>query len=292
MIYQGGLILKKLFFIVSSIIVITVLLSACSSPNKNGVNGVNETVKEKVRVVNGYSSDYPHNRFLLTNVKVIDANTVQGKVEGVGELETFRLLLIHAPEVDHKELKTQPYGIEARRFARSFIEGDDKDVRIEFDSSGEVREKNGKLLAYLWVNGKLYNQRVVEEGFARVAFVYEPNTRHLERLERAEYIAQSEKKNIWENEGYVMENGYRSEEYIKWEQAQTEVDKAEKSKEEQVETRAIQDAARVERDELLRISQEEENKALQARKAMGVTTPSQSPPKPVSEEQEDVQKKE
>ncbi|MYL43920.1 hypothetical protein GLV99_20300 [Virgibacillus massiliensis] len=43
----------------------------------------------------------------------------------------------------------------------------------------------------------------IEEGYARVAYVYEPNTKYLDEFREAEEKADQEGNNIWSIDGYV-----------------------------------------------------------------------------------------
>lgn len=48
-----------------------------------------------------------------------------------------------------------------------------------------------------------FNQLMIEKGYARVAYVYEPNTKYLNEFEEVEKQAKDSKINIWSISGYV-----------------------------------------------------------------------------------------
>ncbi|MGD6793385.1 thermonuclease family protein [Metabacillus indicus] len=137
-------------------------------------------------------------------VKVIDGDTV--KVMTEGREETLRLLLVDTPETVHPNKPVQPFGPEASRFAKDTLSG--KKVELELDV-GE-RDKYGRLLVYLHVDGKMFNEMLIEKGFARVGYVYAPNTKHVDRFYELQKQAQQSEIGIWSIENYAAEDeGFR-----------------------------------------------------------------------------------
>src|SRR5690606_2492687 len=86
----------------------------------------------------------------------------------------------------------------------------DGEVAIEFDI-GQRTDKYGRLLAYVYVNGESVQEKLLEEGLARVGYVYPPSTRHLERFELAEKRAKDKGFGIWSIEDYATERGFDAE---------------------------------------------------------------------------------
>ena len=60
----------------------------------------------------------------------------------------------------------------------------------------------------MWVDGENFNLHMVEEGWARVAYVYEPNTKYVDEFREAEQRAKEKGLNIWSIDGYVTENDF------------------------------------------------------------------------------------
>jgi micrococcal nuclease len=133
-------------------------------------------------------------------VKVIDGDTV--KVTTEGREETLRLLLVDTPETVHPNKPVQPFGPEASRFAKDTLSG--KKVELELDV-GE-RDKYGRLLVYLHVDGKMFNEMLIEKGLARVGYVYAPNTKHVDRFYELQKQAQQSEIGIWSIENYAAED--------------------------------------------------------------------------------------
>lgn len=137
--------------------------------------------------------------------RVVDGDTIE--VNYNGKTEDVRLLLVDTPETKHPSLPVQPYGPEASAFAKETLSG--KEVQLEFD--GPKRDKYDRLLAYVWVDGVNFNKMLLEEGFARYAYVYDPPYTHSHEFIKAQTKAMNEKLNIWSIDGYVTEDGFNSE---------------------------------------------------------------------------------
>ncbi len=126
-------------------------------------------------------------------VKHIDGDTSKFNIDG--KIKTVRYLLIDTPETKHPRLGVQPFGKEASNRTKSLLSSATK-IEIEYDV-GPKTDKYGRDLAYVFVDGKLVNEILVREGLAKVAYVYPPNTKYLERLQAAEALAKQERLGIW-----------------------------------------------------------------------------------------------
>ncbi|MGX7835678.1 thermonuclease family protein, partial [Campylobacter fetus subsp. venerealis] len=80
-------------------------------------------------------------------------------------------------------------------------------LQLEFDK-GDLRDKYGRMLAYVYVDGKSVQETLLKEGLARVAYVYEPNTKYIDKFEEDEQQAKTEKLSIWSKSGYVTDKGF------------------------------------------------------------------------------------
>jgi micrococcal nuclease len=136
--------------------------------------------------------------------EVIDGDTI--KVEfSIGEIETVRLLLVDTPETVKPNTPEQPFGKEASEFMKHTLI---KDTVIELERGKKDRDKYGRLLAYVWLDGKNINEELLRKGLARVAYVYEPNTKYLDDFKKAEKQAKQQKIGIWSIDGYVNSEGF------------------------------------------------------------------------------------
>ncbi|WP_461200338.1 thermonuclease family protein [Anoxybacillus sp. TBDG-1] len=140
--------------------------------------------------------------FVTTVQYVVDGDTI--KIKKDGEIVTVRLLNIDTPETYREK---QAYGEEAKQFAKDVLLH--KKVTVELSAKEQPYDRYGRLLAYIWLeDGTLYQEKIVQEGLARVAYVFEPDTKYAKRLYKAQEQAKKAKKRIWSVDGYVTEKGF------------------------------------------------------------------------------------
>ena len=108
------------------------------------------------------------------------------------------------PETNHETLGVQPYGPEAKQFVKQLLENE-KTVFIEFDVS--YRDKYKRLLAYVYTEDGIQEQ-LLKNRLARVAYIYDPNTKHVEWFKSIQKTAQKSAVGIWTVENYVTNRGY------------------------------------------------------------------------------------
>lgn len=177
-----------------------------NTPNgaENKVQNEN-LVNESIHHIDDEKNKMNMNRVVnATVLKNIDGDTLKVKLEN-GKEETVRFLLIDTPETKHPRLGVQPFGPEASAFTKKYA-SEGKKIQLELDVS--EREKYGRLLAYVWVDGQMINRLLVEQGLARVAYVYAPNTKYVDYLREFQTKAQANKKGIWSVENYATDNGF------------------------------------------------------------------------------------
>jgi micrococcal nuclease len=137
---------------------------------------------------------------------VVDGDTIKVKVDG--KSETVRFLLVDTPESVHPNKPVQPFSKEASKHTENMLSGSDVELELGI---GE-RDKYGRLLAYVYADGKSVQKSLLEKGLARVAYVFEPNTQYVDDYEKIQKQAQQEGIGIWSLENYSQEDGYISEE--------------------------------------------------------------------------------
>lgn len=139
-------------------------------------------------------------------LRVVDGDTMKVSIDG--KKETIRLLLVDTPESVKPGLpEPQPFAIEASNFAKKMLT--DKDVQIELDVS--ERDKYGRLLCYLYLDGKMFNETLLEQGYARVAYVYPPNVKYVDQFRTIQDKARARGLRIWSIENYAQEDGFHEE---------------------------------------------------------------------------------
>lgn len=141
-------------------------------------------------------------------VKTIDGDTI--KIMYEGKEQNVRYLLIDTPETNHPRLGKQPFGEKAKERNRELMSSGK--LEIEFDIGGKT-DKYDRMLAYIYIDGVSVQEKLLEEGLARVAYVYPPNTRHLDAYKKAEEKAKKAGIGIWTLEDYATDRGFDSETY-------------------------------------------------------------------------------
>jgi micrococcal nuclease len=172
---------------------------------------------------NAVTTEKPTENSKIINVplvKVVDGDTI--KVNYNGKTEEVRFLLIDTPETHHPSKPVQPFGPEAETYVKQLFTGQ-MTVDLEL---GEGRDKYDRLLAYVYLHtcpavadlkklceteGKSVAKMELANGLARVAYVYEPNTKYLDDYRKIEVNAKHQKVGIWSIDGYVQNDGYHPE---------------------------------------------------------------------------------
>jgi micrococcal nuclease len=139
--------------------------------------------------------------------RVIDGDTLKVKI-GNNKEETVRLLLIDTPESVHPTKPVQPFGLEASHYVKTLLPPG-TDIKLEFDV--RERDKYGRLLAYVWIGDRMLNELLLEKGYARVAYVFEPNTKYIDSFRAIQEQARKKRLNIWSIENYATEHGFNDE---------------------------------------------------------------------------------
>jgi micrococcal nuclease len=123
-------------------------------------------------------------------VEVVDGDTI--RVDLDGQETAVRLIGIDTPERDGPYTSRECYGEEASRFTHDALDG--RTVELEFDV--ERTDRYGRTLAYAWLDGALFNERLVRSGYA-VVTTFPPNVRYVERFTAAQRGARDEQRGLW-----------------------------------------------------------------------------------------------
>lgn len=137
-------------------------------------------------------------------IETVDGDTI--KVKYKGKEETVRYLLIDTPESKKPGACVQPYAKSAFNKNKQLVNSGQ--LSIEFEKNSK-KDKYGRLLAYVYVNGKSVQESLLKGGYARVAYIYDPPYKYLKKYQKAEQSAQNNALNIWSKSGYVTDNGFK-----------------------------------------------------------------------------------
>jgi len=131
----------------------------------------------------------PREAVVAPVTEVVDGDTIHAVVDG--EDESVRYIGIDTPEVG-PSTGVECFGREASARNRELVAGE----RVRLVFGAERRDRYGRLLAYVYVDGELVNARMVEGGYARTLEI-EPNTDRAGLLGRLEQRAANAGRGLW-----------------------------------------------------------------------------------------------
>jgi micrococcal nuclease len=125
-----------------------------------------------------------------TVIDVLDGDTI--RVERDRGTETVRLLGIDTPETHHPTKPVECFGPEAASYTKAQLRG--RSVQLEVDI--EARDRYGRRLAYVIVDGERFNDELLRLGYARL-LVIEPNHAHARTMLQEELDAKRAGRGLW-----------------------------------------------------------------------------------------------
>ena len=129
-------------------------------------------------------------------VKLVDGDTIWVDV-GAGRIEKVRYIGVNTPEIHHPTRGEEAGGRAAAAENRRLVSG--REVRLQPDV--QLRDRHGRLLAYVWVRGSngaelMVNAELLRRGYAQVMTV-PPNVRHADAFRRLEREARAAHVGLW-----------------------------------------------------------------------------------------------
>lgn len=142
--------------------------------------------------------------------RVVDGDTVH-VIDSDNNMLKLRLLLIDTPETVHPNKPVEAFGPEASARMTELMNSA-QELHIEYDEGAET-DHYGRHLVYLYADGVSVHEVMLEEGLARVGYIYEQQ-RYLADFREKEQYAKNNQLGIWSIPGYVNEagEGFNSEE--------------------------------------------------------------------------------
>ena len=126
-----------------------------------------------------------------TVVRAVDGDTI---VVAVGaHTETVRILGADTPEVVDPRKPVQCYGPEASAHTKARLP---HGTHVTLETDTESRDKYGRLLAYVYVDGERYDDELLRLGFARLLII-PPNGVHAPVMLQEELQARAERRGLW-----------------------------------------------------------------------------------------------
>ncbi len=104
-----------------------------------------------------------------------------------------RLLGIDAPELSQK-----PFGKQSQAALALMIP---VGTTVQLEQDVQAQDRNGRLLAYVWRDGRLVNWEMVRAGWV-VTLTYAPNVQYVDALRKAAMEAAKEELGLWATGGF------------------------------------------------------------------------------------------
>lgn len=203
---------KQQFLLVKLAVLLLILIISgigFFSNNQKKIPNKSNASQTQVESTVDFSSYDKSKKYTLEVGKVADGDTFHVRLDG--KEFKIRLLLIDTPETAKEGKVAQPFADQAKQKTEELLKKAKK-VEGKFDV-GDYTDKYGRALMYVYLDGKLLQQTLVEESLARVGYAHPPNTSLLKDLQKVEDQTKKKKKNIWEKDGYVTNRGFDTSVY-------------------------------------------------------------------------------
>lgn len=135
--------------------------------------------------------------------RCVDGDTIEFYNESKQSVTDVRILNIDTPETHGEKM---PFGKKASSFCKSVLEGNE--IALEPSKKKDPYDDYGRLLANVWINEQLYQEKIVKEGLAIVKYVYEPDTEYVDRLYNAQQSAEDNSVGVFSLDDYVVDGDY------------------------------------------------------------------------------------
>jgi endonuclease YncB( thermonuclease family) len=124
-------------------------------------------------------------------LRAVDGDTIEVRLPD-GEEEDVRYIGVDTPETVKPDTPVQCFGPQASAFNHRLVEH--RRVRLVFGE--ERRDVYGRLLAYVYLDGRFVNAELVRRGLARTLTI-PPNDRFARPLKRLEIAAARAGRGLW-----------------------------------------------------------------------------------------------
>jgi micrococcal nuclease len=142
----------------------------------------------------GFSSVFAANsKFKVKLDKCVDGDTAKFVIND--EVKTVRFLSINTPEIKHGSSEAEAFGDEAKDFTCSALK-DARSIKLQYDPKSDQTDKYGRVLAWVFVDDDLLQEKLVTEGLAEIKYVY-ADYLYTDSLKALEEVAKNAHRGIW-----------------------------------------------------------------------------------------------
>lgn len=134
------------------------------------------------------------NEMVVTLEKCIDGDTATFK-DSSGNTYKTRFLAIDTPETVHPTKEIEAYGKEASTYTCDTLTNA-KEIKLELDPGSDKEDKYGRLLAWVFADGVLLQNSLLEKGLAEVSYLY-GDYKYTEMIQETQEVAKEKQIGIW-----------------------------------------------------------------------------------------------
>jgi micrococcal nuclease len=134
--------------------------------------------------------DEPPASATVVVTRVVDGDTVEVQLDGAEE--DVRYIGVDTPETVKPGEPVGCFGPQASAFNHHLVEGE----RVRLVFGAERRDVYGRLLAYVYLDGRFVNAELVRRGLARTLTI-PPNDRFAGELKQLEIAAARAGRGLW-----------------------------------------------------------------------------------------------
>jgi micrococcal nuclease len=127
---------------------------------------------------------------VATVTRVVDGDTIHVDLDGIDT--TIRLIGIDTPEREGPYTHEECFGRAASHYTEAALAG--REIQLEFDV--ERMDRYDRTLAYVWLDGQLFDEMIVADGYAMVA-TFPPNVKYVDLLLAAQRAARDDARGLW-----------------------------------------------------------------------------------------------
>ena len=132
-----------------------------------------------------------------TVIRVVDGDTIVIKLDD-GSSGKVRLIGIDTPESVHTDAsRNTKWGKKVSNYTKKKLTG--KKITLEYDK--DLYDPYGRVLAYVYLDGKMYNKTLLKKGYARAVY-YAPNGKYKKSFNKLQKTAKKKHKGFWKKGEY------------------------------------------------------------------------------------------
>ena len=142
-------------------------------------------------------------KFKVKLEKCVDGDTAKFIIDN--EVKTVRFLSIDTPEIKHGANEAEAYGEEAKEYTCNALKSA-KSIKLQYDPKSDKTDKYDRVLAWVFVDDELLQEKLIREGLAEVKYV-KGDYLYTDNLKSLQMSAEASHKGIWSVVDSVSESG-------------------------------------------------------------------------------------